>query len=123
MSSDLVAWVVAIGLGVAVVGLGLRRNLGDATRSWLPRPEGTSEQETAMRELYEGRERRRRPMSPRQRRWFGAFCLLFALTDAAHAVLSADSRVFNAIFAALFALGAVAIMLKKWPPPVDGSFF
>jgi hypothetical protein len=31
MGSDLIAWVLAITLGVAVVGLGLRRNLSDLT--------------------------------------------------------------------------------------------
>jgi hypothetical protein len=37
MSSDLMAWIVAITLGLAVVGLGLRRYLADITRNWLPR--------------------------------------------------------------------------------------
>jgi hypothetical protein len=40
------AWIVAIGLGIAVVVLGLRRNLGETTRNWLPRSEGATEQET-----------------------------------------------------------------------------
>jgi peptidoglycan/LPS O-acetylase OafA/YrhL len=34
MSSDLIAWVVAVTLGIAVVVLGLQRNLSDTTR-WL----------------------------------------------------------------------------------------
>jgi hypothetical protein len=34
MSSDLIAWIVAITLGFAVVGLGLRRDLADITRNW-----------------------------------------------------------------------------------------
>jgi hypothetical protein len=66
MSSDLIAWIVAITLGIAVVGLGLRRILADVTRSWLPRFGGDSERATATLGLYEGEERRRRPLSPRQ---------------------------------------------------------
>jgi hypothetical protein len=38
MSSDLIALVVGITLDIAIVVLGLRRNLSDVTRSWLPRP-------------------------------------------------------------------------------------
>jgi hypothetical protein len=34
MSNDLIAWVVAITLGIAVVVLGLRRNLSETTRKW-----------------------------------------------------------------------------------------
>jgi hypothetical protein len=47
MSSDLIAWVVAITLAIAVVVLGLRRNLSETTRNGLPRFGGDSEQATA----------------------------------------------------------------------------
>jgi hypothetical protein len=50
MGSDLIAWVVAITLGVAVVILGLRRNLGDVTQEWLPRFGESPEPVTAMPE-------------------------------------------------------------------------
>jgi len=43
MDSDLIAWVLAITLGVAVVGLGLRCNLSDLTQDWLPRYREVSE--------------------------------------------------------------------------------
>jgi hypothetical protein len=43
MSSDFVAWVIAIALGIAVVVLGLRRNLSETTRNWLPRFGGDPE--------------------------------------------------------------------------------
>jgi hypothetical protein len=46
MSSDFIAWIVAIALGVAVVGLGWRRKLADTTRNWLPWFGETSEQAT-----------------------------------------------------------------------------
>jgi hypothetical protein len=120
MSSDLIAWVVAITLGVAVVGLGLRRNLADTTRNWLPRPGEASEWVNATRGSTDG-ERRRRPLSPRRRRWIVWGYLLFSLCNAALALLWANERLFHAIIAALFALNALAVLLKKWPPSVDGS--
>lgn len=64
MSSDLIALAVAITLGIAVVVLGLRRNLSDTTRNGLPPFGGASEGATVMLGLYEGEERRRRPLSP-----------------------------------------------------------
>jgi hypothetical protein len=121
MSSDLIALVVALTLGTAVIILGLRRNLSEATRNGLPRFGRDPERETATLGLYEGEERRRRPLSPRQRRWLVSLYLLIALTDAAHAFLSANDRLLHAIMAALFALGAVMFLLKKWPLSGDGS--
>jgi hypothetical protein len=121
MSSDLIAWVVAITLGIAVVVLGLRRNLSDTTRNGLPRFGGDPERATATLGLYEGEERRRRPLSPGQRRWIVWGYLLMSLGNAALALLAADDRLFHAIIAALFVLLAVAFLLKKWPPSVDGS--
>lgn len=114
MSSDLVAWIVAITLGIAVVVLGLRRNLSDTTRNELPRFGGEPER-TATLGLYEGGERRRRPLSPRQRRWMIGSYLLMSLTWAAFAVLSAHDRLFNAILAAGLALNAAVLWLKRSP--------
>jgi hypothetical protein len=121
MSSDLIAWVVAITLGIAVVVLGLRRNLSETTRNGLPRFGGGSERGTATLGLYEGEERRRRPLSPRQRRWMIWFYLLMSLTFAAFAVLSAHDRLFNAILAATFALNAAVFWLKRSTSSLDGS--
>jgi hypothetical protein len=120
MSSDLIALVVAVTLGIAVVVLGLRRNLAETTRNGLPRFGGGPDRATATLGLYEGEERRRRPVSPRQRRWLVSFWLLIAITYAAFAVLSADSRLLHAITAGTFALGAVH-HLRHASHPRDGS--
>jgi len=121
MSSDLIAWVVAITLGIAVVVLGLRRSLSETTRNGMPRFEKGPEQATARLGLYEGEERRRRPLSPRQRRWLVSFYLLMALTYAAFAVLSADDRLHDAGTAGLLALGAVFLLWQGSSHRSDGS--
>ena len=121
MSSDLIAWVVAITFGIAVVVLGLRRNLSEITRNGLPRFGGDPERATPTLGLYEGEERRRRPLSPRQRRWLVSFYLLIALTYGAFAVLSADDRLHDASIAGLFALGAVFHLWQRSSHPSDGS--
>jgi len=121
MSSDLIAWVVAITLGIAVVILGLRRNLSDTTRNGFPRFGANSERATATLGLYEGEERRRRPLSPRQRRWMISAYLLMSFIYAAFAVLSADGRLFRAILAAGFAFNAVMFWAKRPPSSLDGS--
>jgi hypothetical protein len=112
MSSDLIPWVVAIALGIATVVLGLRRNLSDTTRNGLPRFGGGSGQTTATVGLYEGEEKPRRSLSPRQRRWMIWAYLLMSLTVAAFAALSAHDRLFDAILAATFALNAAVLWLK-----------
>jgi len=120
MSSDLIAWIVAIALGVAVVVLGLRRNLGETTRNWLPRSEGASEQETG--ELGPpGDDQRRRPLSPRQRRWMSGGFLLFGLAYAVMAVLWANDRLIHAVFAALWVIIAVAYFQGKLPLSANRS--
>ncbi|HWA54190.1 MAG TPA: hypothetical protein VG816_08465 [Solirubrobacterales bacterium] len=121
MSSDLIALVVAVTLGVAVVGLGLRRNLSETTRSRLPRYETDSEREPIALGLYGGGQRRHQPASPRQRRWMIGGYLLMSLTWAAFAVLSPDRGLFDALLAAGFALNAAVLWLKKAPPSSDGS--
>lgn len=121
MSSDLIAWVVAITLGIAVVVLGLRRDLSETTRNGLPRFGGDPERATATLGLYEGEERRRRPLSPRQRRWMIGAYLLMSLTWAAFAVLSAHDRLLDATLAAGFALNAAVLWLKRSPSALGGS--
>ena len=121
MSSDLIAWVVAIALGIAVVVLGLRRNLSATTRSGLPRLGGDTERATATLGLYEGGNRPRRSLSPRQRRWMIGLYLLMSLTFAAFAVLSTHDRLFNTIFAGALALNAAVYWLKRAPSSSDGS--
>lgn len=121
MSGDLIAWVVAITLGVAVVVLGLRRNLSDTTRKGLPRIRGNSEQATATLGLYESGDRRRHPLSPRQSQWMNGGYLLMSLTWAAFAVLSAHDRLFDAILAAAFALNAAVFWRKRSTSSLDGS--
>jgi hypothetical protein len=120
MSSDLIAWIVAGTIGVAVVVLGLWRNLSETTRNGLPRFDGGPEGATATLGLYEGEGRRRRPLSPRQRRWLVAFYLLIALTHAAFAVLSADDRLSDAITTGLFALAAVFLLRQGSSRPSAG---
>jgi hypothetical protein len=123
MSSDLIAWIIAITLGATVVTLGLRRNLSEITRNGLPRFGVDPERATATLGLYEGEARRRRPLSPRQRRWLASFYLLIALTDATSAVLSADSRLLHASTAGLWALGAVFILRQGSSHSSDGPAF
>jgi hypothetical protein len=120
LSSDLVALVVALMLGTAVVVLGLRRDLSETTRNGLPRFGGGPERATATLGLYEGEERWR-PLSPRQRRWLVSFYLLIALPDAALAVLLADDRLHHASIAGLWTLGAVFLLWQGSSHPSIGS--
>jgi hypothetical protein len=120
MSSDLIAWVVATTLGIAVVGLGLRRNLSATTRSGLPRLGGDTERATATLGLYEGGDRPRRPLSPRQRRWMIGFYLLMGLTFAVFAVFPAHDRLGTAFLAAMFGLNAAVLWRRKSPSSSDG---
>ena len=119
MDSDLIALMVALTLGTAVVILGLRRNLSETTRSGLPRFDGDSEQSTATLGLYVGEERPRRPLSPEQRRWLIPVYLLLALTQAASAVQSSQERLIHVVLAALVMLGVVVLLLRK-PDPSSG---
>lgn len=114
MSSDLVALVIALALGTAVVILGLRRNLSETTRNGLPRFGRDSEQAPATLGLYEGEERKRRPLSPQQQRWLASLYLLIALGNAAVAVLSADSQLLHASTAGMFGLGAVLLLRQAY---------
>jgi hypothetical protein len=116
MGSDLIALVVALTLGTAVVILGLRRNLSETTRNGLPRFGGPG-RATATLGLYEGEERQRRPLSQWQRRWLAPLYLLLALIQAASAVLSSHDWLIHAATAALWLLGAVVFLLRKPPHP------
>jgi hypothetical protein len=113
VSSDLIAAIVALALGTAVVLLGLRRNLSETTRNGLPLFGGDSQQEKAMLALYEGEGRHRRQLSPRQRRWLVSMYLLFALVQATSAVLSTQDRWIHAAIAALAVLAAAVFLLKE----------
>jgi peptidoglycan/LPS O-acetylase OafA/YrhL len=112
MSTDLIAWVVAIALGTVVLVVGMRRNLSETTRSNLPRFGEDSESATATVGLWEGEQRGGGPLSPRQARWLASLNLLLALGNAADAVLSPDDRLLHAAGAAVFALGAVVLVLR-----------
>jgi len=115
MSSDLIAGVVGLMLGMAVVVLGLRRNLADVTRSWLPRFGEAPEPATATPGLFDGGAGHRQ-LSPRQTRVAIWAYLLFSVTYAAFAVLSTDDRLMHVVGAALFAIVAVVHMLRlrRW---------
>lgn len=120
MSSDLIAWIVAIGLGIAVVVVGLRRNLGETTSNWLPRFERAAEQETgALGPSGDGQGRR--PLSPRQRRWMSGGALLFGLVYAVMASLEANDRLIHAVLAALWMIVAVAYFQGKLPLSANRS--
>lgn len=111
MSSDLIALIVAIGLGIAVVAVGLRRDLSETTRSGLPRFGKAPEQATEMIGPFE----RGRPLSPKLARWLALPYLLMGVGNAVDAVSSSDDRLMHVVAAAVFALGAVALFLRKWP--------
>lgn len=121
MSTDLIALVVALGLGAVVIVLGLRRNLSETTRNGLPRFENDAEQATATLGLYEGEERPRRPPSPRQRIWLGAFCLLIALGQAVSALQLTDDWLLRAGAAVLFALEGAFFLWQGFSRASGGS--
>jgi peptidoglycan/LPS O-acetylase OafA/YrhL len=112
MSSDLLAVLIAVGLGAAVVILGLKRNLSETTRSGLPRY-GGPERATATLGLYEGEERPRRRPSRREQRWFVAVYLVWALFEAAVAVLSSHDTLIHAAMAGLLLLAVAVLLLRK----------
>jgi hypothetical protein len=120
MDGDLIALVVALTLGAAVVVVGLQRNLSETTRNGLPRFGRDPEGATPTLGLYEGEERKRRPLSPRQLRWQASFLLLVALFQASSVFLSADSRVLHACTAALWALAAVIVLWRASSHRSDG---
>jgi hypothetical protein len=120
MSSDLIAWVVGIALATVVVGFGLRRNLADVTRSWLPRFGEVPKLAPAIPESFAGGQRRGH-ISPWQRRLAILFYLLISVVDAIRAVLSSEGRPLNVMTAVLFASGAVVFMLRKPTPSSSGS--
>jgi hypothetical protein len=115
VSTDLIALIVAIGLGVVIVVVGLRRDLSETTRSNLPRFGEDSESATATVGLWEGERRGRSLLSPRQARWLASFYLLLGLGSATLAVLSSDGRLLRAATAAGFTLAAVRLWQRKWP--------
>lgn len=111
MSRDLIVLIVAIGLVIAVVVLGSRRNLSETTRSNLPRFGGAPEGATQMVGPFE----RGKPLSPKLARWLALLYLLMGVGNAVDAVSSSDDRLMHVVAAAVFTLGAVALFLRKWP--------
>jgi len=118
MSNELIAWVVAAGLGAVVVVVGLRRDLSETTRSNLPRFDGDSESGTATVGLWEGEQRGGKPLSPLQSRLLALLYLLLTLSNATRVVLSPDDRLLHAAGAAVFAFAAGMLMWKasRLPP-------
>jgi hypothetical protein len=106
MSSDLIAWIVGITLSVVVVGLGLRRNLSDVTRNWLPQF-GKAQEPTAVPPSPFDDGQGRREYFPRQRQFLMWGYLLLGLCNATFAVLWADDRLLHAIGAVIFTAGAL----------------
>jgi hypothetical protein len=120
MSSDLIAWVVGITLGITVVALGLRRNLSNVTRSWLPQFGEAPKSVTAMPDSFDSGQKSRQ-LSPRQRQFVIWSFLFFSLCYAAVAVLRADDRLQSASMAALFAIGAVVHTLRPPSSPATSA--
>lgn len=118
MSRDLTLLLVVIALTLALVGLGLRRNLSETTREWLPRFGEDSEQATVM--AGPPGEPRGRQLSPRQRLWLAGGYVLISLGNATLALLSADGRLLHTLIAAGGVISAALLVLKEWPPSVDG---
>jgi hypothetical protein len=114
MTSELIAWLVAITLGVVVVGVGLQRNLADTTRRWLPKPGEASEREVATLRAPDGG-RRSRSLTARQRRWLAGGFLLLGLAYAAMALIWANDRLIHAVFAALWVVTAAGYFRGRLP--------
>lgn len=114
MSTDVITLIIALGLGIAVVVLGLRRNLSETTRDGLPRFGEASDETPEALGPSEGGQGRK-PLSPKQARWLAALYLLIAISNAVDAVLSSDDRVIHAVAAALFAFCAVLLLVRKLP--------
>lgn len=111
MTTDLIAVLVGLGLGAAVVIAGLRRDLAGVTREWLPRAGPASEHVTAMAESPVSGERRRE-YSPRQRRFAIWGYALFSIFNAAMAIDSADGRLLHVFSAIAFAIGALVFVWR-----------
>ena len=112
MSSDLIAGVIGITLGVVVVGVGLRRKLSDVTRRGLPQYERDPEATSIATELYTGPQRRNQLSPPMRRLGIGLY-LSMGLCYAVFAVLKADERWMHASLAALFVVNAVVFFLRR----------
>ena len=118
MSSDLIAWVVGVTFAITVVALGLRRNLADVTRSWLPQFGEAPKLVTAMPDFFDSGQKSRQ-LSPRQRQLVIWSFLFFGLCQAAFAVLGTHERLEHVGMAALFAIGAVVHTVR--PPSSPGT--
>jgi hypothetical protein len=114
MSTDVIALIIALGLGIAVVVLGLRRDLSETTRNGLPRFGEAPEQATAAVGPSEGGQERK-PLSPKQARGLAALYLLIGLGNAVDAVLSSDGRAVHVVLPAGFTLCAVLLLIRRLP--------
>lgn len=110
---ELIAWLVASTLAVVVIGVGLRRNLSETTRRWLPR---FGARPTARLGLYEGEERRRHPLSARETRRLAYAYLVLGVFNMALAVLGGDLELLYAAFGAGWVLIAVRFLKKSARP-------
>ncbi|HET7443714.1 MAG TPA: hypothetical protein VFJ57_03570 [Solirubrobacterales bacterium] len=110
MSTDLIALVVALALGTAVIVLGLRRNLSETARNGLSRFGADPERQTATLGLYEGEEKPRCPVSPRLA---VPLYLLIALVQGASAMKASDDWLLHAALAALAVVAAVVYVLRN----------
>jgi len=110
VSGDLIALGIAIVLGLAVLGLGLRRQLGDLTQSWLPRYESGSAHEPYVSTSY-AKERGRTRLSKRM--WWSLVVLysVLALYRVVTAVATDEERLLNATLAVLF---GVVVAVYVW---------
>jgi len=109
VSGDLIPWLVATVLGVAVIVVGSRRELGGVTRSWLPDfGKGTA---TAPGESVDGGGGRKE-LSPRQKLVFACFYALFGLWNAALLIVAADDQTQHAIGTVVWGGGAVVLAVQ-----------
>lgn len=110
--SDLIAGVIGISLGIAVVILGLRRNLSDVTRSWLPRYGEALGKRAMVPDFFDSGQGRRQ-LSPLTRKLNIWLYLFMSLAYAAFAVLGVHERLMHVSMAVLFAVAAVTFMLRR----------
>jgi hypothetical protein len=119
MSGDLIAVIVGLLLGFAIVGLVLWRHRAEVKRSWQMRFGSATETPTATSEPSDGRVVGLFSLSPWKRRLVIGTSLLVSLGNAALAATATDGellhqflRVFSAV---IFATIAGLVMLKGRP--------
>jgi len=111
MSGDLIVLAAAVGLSLVVVLLGSRRDLGDTTRSWLPRF-GKDPESADVGPVASVGEGGRRPLTPLQRRLLAGMYLFFATYNAVSALSWADDPLFRGLTAVVFTGCAVVLVFQ-----------